>query len=414
MAKDLKNKIKDAWISETPDFRESIIAACEKEEQVLAPAPVSFADNKRGIPILFRRLIAVAACVVTFGVGLLVGKGTPAPIPAPIAEAETHVYLDVNPSLELSLDKDNTVLSCDAANEDAESILNGMQLEGVELKTALNAIVGSMYVKGYLTESENSMLISVDTNDESKAEVFLTYITEQVNEVFADSEMECAIIAQEVSADSDLKRRAEEQGISVGKMHLLDKMVESMEDLTENDLSELVSMSIKDLNLIYSTKPNDGDKPNKEVISGSVSIGIATDGALNAVLAEIGKTADDVEEYRIFILPSIKGGVKAVYVVTLKLHGDDVTYRYEVDCQTGEVTAFLEDKDSDKEPHEGGGFGKGDKPSKEDGKEDDQKPDGGKDGDDDDGYPFDDWWKMQDDTSEQVGKSKDNPNIVQK
>ena len=409
MAKDLKDKIKDAWISETPDFRESIIAACEKEEQVLASSPVSFAESKRGLPLLFRRLIAVAACAVTFGVGLLVGKGTTAPIPAPTAEAETHVYLDVNPSLELSLDKENTVLSCAAANEDAESILNGMQLEGAELKTALNAIVGSMYVKGYLTESEKSMLISVDTNDESKAEDFLTYITEQVNEVFADSEMECAIIAQEVNADVDLKSRAEEQGISVGKMHLLDKMVEGMEDLTENDLSKLVSMSIKDLNLIYSTKPNDDDKPNKEVISGSVSVGVATDGALNAVLTEMGKTADDVEEYRIFILPSMSGRGKVVYVVTLKLHGDGATYRYEVDCQTGEVTALLGDKDSDKEPPEGGGANEGDKPSKEDGKEENQKPDDGKDDDDDDGNPFDDWWKKQEDTSEQNGRQENRP-----
>lgn len=338
MAKDLKNAIKKAYESETPDLRESILCACENEEQATdVPSCQPAVAIAKKQPYLLRWIAAVASCLILFAAGILVG--TILPKSNPVAITETCVYIDVNPSLELTLDEDNTVISCTAANSDAEIILNGMSLEGVKLKTALNAIVGSMYVNGYLTSDDNSMLISVDTNDADNTGVFLSYITNQVNEVFANSEMECAIIAQGVKVDDDLKRRAEDNGVSVGKMHLLDKMVDSMNGLSQNNISELANMSIKDLNLIYSANPIEDGKPKDELISGSVSVGITKEEALNAVLNKIGKTIDEAEEYHVFILPSKLGEAKAVYAVTLKLFGDGNVYKYEVDYHTKEVTS---------------------------------------------------------------------------
>lgn len=341
MKKELKNKIRNAYESETPDLRERVVEACENETQVPASPTPSLAVKRQKRPVFFRLLVAVTSCLILFAAGLFVGKNIPTS--QPVVTAETCVYLDVNPSLELSLDEDNTVLSCTAANEDAEIILNGMKLEGVELKTALNAIVGSMYVKGYLSSVDNSILISVDTNDANNTSGFLSYITNQVNEVFADSEMECAIIAQGVKVDEDLKRRAKEQGISVGKMHLLDKMFDIMKNLTEFDIGQLSGMSIKDLNLLYSQNSNAAQKPNDELISGSVNVDIATNDALTAVLTSIHKTVDNVEESHIHILPSKYGEMKVVYAVTLKFYNDAAVYEYEVDCHTGEIRMAFND-----------------------------------------------------------------------
>ena len=332
MKKDLKEKIRSAYENETPDLRASVLAACERETQLPALADEK---NSRTQPVFFRRLVAVASCVIVFGVGLLIGRFIPLPVVSPTAE--TQVYIDVNPSLELSLDGENTVLSCTAANEDAEAVLSGMELSGVGLKTALNAIVGAMYVQGYLTAEDNSMLVSVDANGVEDTNGLLSYITNEVNEVFAQSEMECAIIAQGVRADDELKQRAKDEGVSVGKLHLVDKMVGSMDDLTDEDVSELARLSIKDLNLMYSAKPDDGEKPKDEVISGTVGGYIEGNVALEAVLTKLNKTLDDVAEYRVFALPSKHGEKKVVYLVTLRFKNDTASYRYEVDCRTGEV-----------------------------------------------------------------------------
>lgn len=334
MKDELKNRIKSAFEQEAPDFREKIILACENEAQDPAPSTAGATERKWQIqPAVWRRMGTAMACMVLLVVGVLVWQNA---YRAPAVTAtETYIYLDVNPSLALSVDKNNVVLSCVAANEDAEIILNGMTLEGVELKTALNAIVGSMYVKGYLSSNDNSMLISVDAKDDDSTNGFLTFITKQINDVFADSEMECAIIAQSVKADENLKRRAEENGISVGKMHLLDKLIENMRIFSQKDIARLSKLSIKDLNLLYTQKPNN-ESANEELISGIVGGIIEQDQALLTALEGIGATMDDVERYYICILPSKTERDKVAYVIMLKLYDDDAYFKYEVNYETGE------------------------------------------------------------------------------
>lgn len=345
MNRRLKNNIREAFARETPDRRAQIVAACESEGQLPAetpfptePATPVVSRARRGRVI--RQLVAAVLCLVLFGAGLFVGYLIPETVTAPTTE--TRVYLDVNPSLELSLDIDNRVLSCTAANEDAKTVLQGLNLEGTELRTALSAIVGAMYVKGYLTTSDNSMLISVDTNDKSNASAFLSYITEQVNAVFADSDMTCSIIAQSVTADDALRNRAEKNGVSVGKMHLVDKMMERMDYLTEESLSDLSAMSIKDLNLMYSMNPkheNPEEDGKDELLSGNVGGYLTRDDALAAVLAEIHIDTSAVERYEVYATPDhCDGGTHMMYFVTLRLKGNHTVYRYQVDCQTGEVS----------------------------------------------------------------------------
>lgn len=345
MNRRLKKNIREAFARETPDRRAQIVAACEGEGQLPAETQLPTETAKPAVSRarrgrVIRQLVAAVLCLVLFGAGLFVGYLIPETVTAPTTE--TRVYLDVNPSLELSLDIDNRVLSCTAANEDAKTVLQGLNLEGTELRTALSAIVGAMYVKGYLTTSDNSMLISVDTSDKNNASAFLSYITEQVNAVFADSDMTCSIIAQSVTADDALRNRAEENGVSVGKMHLVDKMMERIDWLTEEKASDLSAMSIKDLNLMYSMNPKH-EKPEEdgkdELLSGNVGGYLTRDDALAAVLTEIHIDASAVERYEVYATPDHRdGGTHMMYFVTLRLKGNHAVYRYQVDCKTGEVS----------------------------------------------------------------------------
>ena len=62
--------------------------------------------------------------------------------------------LDVNPSIELTLNRSEKVLACTPVNEEAQAILadmdGGGDLKGAKLDVAVNAIVGSLVRKGYL------------------------------------------------------------------------------------------------------------------------------------------------------------------------------------------------------------------------------------------------------------------------
>ena len=74
---------------------------------------------------------------------------------------DSIITLDVNPSLEIKTNKRDTVLEVRAVNADATMVLDGMALEGVNLQTALNSIIGSMVRLEYLGNGENKIFITV-------------------------------------------------------------------------------------------------------------------------------------------------------------------------------------------------------------------------------------------------------------
>ena len=341
MDKKLKEKIVSAYQNDTPDIKEKVINACQNEIQYPAPEKEKKSFFKRG---LLRVIATITACFILFGVGLGVGTILPKKNNTQVLAEETSVYLDVNPSVKLALDKNNKVVSCEALNQDAQAILNGMNLSGIELNTALNAIVGSMYINGYLTPTDNSMLVSVETSKTDKID-FLNDITKQINDIFEkNTEMKCAIIAQTVSTDTEIKERAKNKGVSVGKICLVDKITNSLQDLSTDEKEMLFNMSIKDLNLMYYNKPAPEQKPEeqpkeeeKEVVTGTPSGNITREQALTALLLHLQKDVTLIERVDVFVKPSLFGTRAMVFAITIKFKQEETIYKYEVDCVTAEI-----------------------------------------------------------------------------
>ena len=329
MSKEIKHKIRQAFEAETPDVRDRVLSACEGQEQV-PPLHLTQTKERSRRAVSMRRAWLTAACLMLFFAGVLAGYLLP--LAGQGGAEETYVYLDVNPSIELALDGENRVVSCTAINEDAEGLLSDMSLEGVELNTALHALVGAMYVQGYLSEEDNSILVSVDGTDGEAETSYLCDITDRINAIFADAKMECSIIAQQVRRSEELRGRAEQYGISVGKMHFLDKMVAGHEELSQENLPALSDLSIKELQLIYSTKPEGQGKD--EVHSGSPSGFVTPEMALGTVLSHLGLEQEETVFARAVALPGERG---LVYTVTVLPKGQGGICFFQVDCRTGEL-----------------------------------------------------------------------------
>lgn len=332
--RNVKQKIKTAFENETPNIKSRVLNSVENEVQL----PFEILEKPRTISAFFKRIILALSFCLIFAVGITSGyfipKNNDDVVPL---SAENIVYIDVNPSVEISLSSDNIVVTCTAVNSDAEKILQGLNLSGVELNTALSAIVGAMYVNGYLSLEENSMLISVDGVTEEKTTTLLNLITQNVNKVFENSEVDCSIIAQSVKGESELIKRAKDNGVSIGKMQLVDKLISSFDEFDETSVSDLSKMSIKELNLIYKNKPGDNsDSGVSDIVSGIIGGYLDEGGALLAVTEYLQIALDEVENYFVRIKPSIVGGISLKYqvIVTLKSGSE---YKFEVDCKTGDV-----------------------------------------------------------------------------
>ena len=336
---DLKKKISDAYRAETPNICADIIALCLNEEQESEVAPEASQKSAwQMLPsfnIAFKPVYAAALCLMLLVFGLAIGIKLLNN--ESIIAAETVIYLDVNPSIELQMDSESRIIDVVAGNRDAEIVLADLKLGGIDMNTALKAIVGSMYVNGYLTADSNSMLISVNSKNEKKADSLLSDITEQINAALEKSDMECAIIAQCLTINEELVCEAEEYGISVGKMHLLNKISSNFGGISVDTIARLSKLSISDLNLIYSQIPSDSGENEHELISGTAKVNITSEEAVENVLLQIGKGRDEISNFCVFLRPSKSGDSKVAYGVYIKLPDDSNLYSYEVDCQSGEV-----------------------------------------------------------------------------
>lgn len=367
--RELKNEIKEAFARETPDLKATVLARCEKEAQLPSPT-VKKAERPARLRMFatpaFRRIAACALCLILFAAGIVTGHFLPTdptapppstpevtPEPSPtVTTADTFVYLDVNPSIELQASSDGRVVACLAINEDAEPILANLQLIDTDMNTAISAIVGSLYVNGYLTEDANSILISVNTEEEEKSSSLLSSITQKINTVFEKSAMECSIIAQSIKVDDTLKARADQNGVSVSKMHLVDKMINNREDFSEDDVPRLTGMSIRELNLIYATRPDDSPSFDKDVSSGSVGGFIDKNDVLPLLLTALSLDGGSVERINLRATSRVEGGKHSmIYRADLFLKSG-TRYFVEIDCQSGEILKIEEDShEPDRHPH---------------------------------------------------------------
>ena len=137
---ELERRIEQALAHSAPDDLEGVLSRCETRKGVVIPMTKKNKNWTRNL---------IAACLALVLVG-----GTSAFYQQSYAVASV-VSLDVNPSIELQVNKQRKVLSCEGRNEEAAQVLadmgGGTDLEGTKLDVAVNAIVGSLVRHGHLT-----------------------------------------------------------------------------------------------------------------------------------------------------------------------------------------------------------------------------------------------------------------------
>lgn len=225
----------------------------------------------------------------------------------------TVIGIDVNPSIELRVNKNDTVVKALALNSDAEIILDEMKLKGVDCDVAVNALIGSMLRHGYIDELKNSILISVDNPDAQKSAELEERLINEINSILSGSSVEPAVMAQSVSDDASIKSLAEQYGISVGKATLIQKICNA--DPTKT-FESLAGLSVNDLYLIAETKSISTENSITQGTPSSASY-ITADEAEQAALSHAGISSSDVS------------------YITCELDFDDGIMVYEVEFISG-------------------------------------------------------------------------------
>lgn len=138
-----------------------------------------------------------------------------------------HIYIDVNPSIVISLDSDAEVCDIEASNDDGETIMKSLPDENErshDLYDNISILVGSFRDQGYIDSSSTDMLISYcyssDINDNTYAKTSESLKSAIENSLsIRASGADC--LYQEFKEDRDIEKQAANSGISPGKCRFL-------------------------------------------------------------------------------------------------------------------------------------------------------------------------------------------------
>ena len=104
--------------------------------------------------------LLLAACLVVAAVGMgLLGVAVVTPT--------AYVSIDVNPSLELAVNRFDTVVGARGLNEDGEEVVSSTDVTWMSYEDAVGALVESMEDEGYLTR-ESAVGVTVTCDDEAQ------------------------------------------------------------------------------------------------------------------------------------------------------------------------------------------------------------------------------------------------------
>lgn len=162
-------------------------------------------------------------------------------------QIDSVIGIDVNPSVELSISRKNRILKAEPLNADAESIMEDMDLKGVELNVAVNAVIGSMVTHGYLGDLDNAILVTVSNDSIKKATVLRTSVVEDIEQTLQENQVKAVVYDQQVIEEDAVRKLADTYGISYGKAYFLKELISQNENLTEADMERLSTMNMEEI-----------------------------------------------------------------------------------------------------------------------------------------------------------------------
>lgn len=161
---------------------------------------------------------------------------------------DSIIGIDVNPSVELSINQRSQILSAEALNEDAKEILSDMDLKGVDLNVAVNAVIGSMVTHGYLDDTENAILVTVNNDSMSKASKLRSSVVGDIETTLKAHQVQAVVYDQQATPEDDeVSEIAKEYGISYGKAYFLKELIAQNKNLSMEDMERFSTMTMEEI-----------------------------------------------------------------------------------------------------------------------------------------------------------------------
>ena len=186
-----------------------------------------------------RRLALATACLVCL-IAVALGGGWY----WQYGMVDSIVDIDLNPSYDITVNRQGQVLAITPMNKEAERVLQGRSYNGWDIEEAIYTLFSDLPQHGFLESGEPAVLVSVSGRSADRAAELGERVSQTIGYSMMGSPVSPTVVTQAYSQSSSLQQRATEYGVSPGKMFIVDALLEQGVPYTE---AQLAAMDIENL-----------------------------------------------------------------------------------------------------------------------------------------------------------------------
>lgn len=243
---DIEQHLKSAVSQMTPDIWNRLDLSVPQEKECGDIHTVGREKKKIfRLRSRFQGLAAAACLCAVLGGGLYYRE---------FRQIVSVVSLDVNPSLELYLNRRDTVIKTISKNDDGQTVADQTDVTGQHLSEAVATLVTTMTQDGYLEQAQDrqsAVLVTVSSKqNEKKAEELKQNVTANVEYSLAVNEVPAVVYGQsEANGEvrQEVQQLADEYQISQGKAAFIQSLASENENLEKEEVSRLAQMNMSEI-----------------------------------------------------------------------------------------------------------------------------------------------------------------------
>lgn len=155
-----------------------------------------------------------------------------------------YVSIDVNPSIEYSVNRFDRILDVKAVNDDGAEILADLKLDNMKLENAVKKTMDQLIAEGYLTDENGSVVITTSNDEIGQAKELAAELKQEVQTYLNGRDG----IMADVKAEAVGMKRVEEAqklGVTPGKLNLVEELQKSTSGAINEE--EWLNMPVKDI-----------------------------------------------------------------------------------------------------------------------------------------------------------------------
>ena len=160
----------------------------------------------------------------------------------------SKVSLDVNPSIEYTLNRFGRVIDVEGKNEDGETIISEAQVQSLKHQSIQDAIANTIDVikeDGYFEGEGAGIVIATSSDDENLAKELADDLKDVTENELDDLDAKATV--ETLSVGKALVKEADELGVTPGKLNLVKNLVKAAGDETQIQMQEWLGKSVKEI-----------------------------------------------------------------------------------------------------------------------------------------------------------------------